>query len=105
MVHYTTFTNLRVTGDFDADNAFNASTLPVTATGRAFPSTLADRFSNILNMQDDFGCLGDGIADDTAKFQAAAAVSVATGQRILVPAGTYQVVSVHVHAHWILDAG
>lgn len=58
MVHYTTFTNLRVTGDFDADNAFNASSLPVTATGSTAARTMADRAAEVINVK-NFGAKGD----------------------------------------------
>lgn len=79
MVHYTTFTNLRVTGDFDADNAFNASTLPVTATGSTTARTLAARFAGMFNVE-DFGAAGNGTTDDTAAFTAAfAALGTAGG--------------------------
>jgi hypothetical protein len=89
MAYYTTFTNLRVTGDFDADNAFNASTLPVTATGSTTARTLADRFADALNVR-DFGAVGDGATDDTASFQAAINAAYVTGIRAVhVPSGTY----------------
>lgn len=78
MVHYTTFTNLRVTGDFDADNAFNASGLPVTATGSTTARTLAARFADEYSPE-DFGAAGDGATDDTASFTAAFAAFGATG--------------------------
>jgi parallel beta-helix repeat protein len=85
MSGYTTFKNLRVTGDFDARTAFDASALPVTATGGVTAATLSARFGHVLNVRDDFGAVGNGTTDDTAKFQLAAAV----GGRIYVPAGTY----------------
>lgn len=88
MVHYTTFTNLRVTGDFDADNAFNASTLPVTATGSTTARTLANRFADALSVK-DFGATGDGVTNDAAAFVAA----LATGKSVFVPSGTYVLTS------------
>ena len=84
MVHYTTFTNLRVTGDFDADNAFNASALPVTATGGTTARTLAARFAEPLSVK-DFGAVGDGVTNDSAAFSSALSVA----RRIRVPAGSY----------------
>lgn len=80
MVHYTTFTNLRVTGDFDADNAFNASTLPVTSTGSTTARTLATRFADEVNVK-DFGAVCNGVTDDTAAVQAA----ITAGTVIYIP--------------------
>ena len=41
----------------------------------------------------DFGAVGDGVADDTAAFVAAAAANI--GKRIFVPAGTYNVTAMN----------
>lgn len=47
---------------------------------------LADRFGDMVNVK-DFGAIGDGIADDTVAFNAAAQ---AAGERLIyVPAGSY----------------
>ena len=53
----------------------------------------------------DFGAIGDGVTDDTAAF--AAAIAVANGETILVPAGTYVLdnLPVNVATHlWLNDA-
>jgi len=44
--------------------------LPVTATGSSASRSLKDRFADTVNVK-DFGVVGDGVADDTAAFQAA----------------------------------
>jgi Pectate lyase superfamily protein len=49
----------------DPDNAY------VTATGSTTPRTLANRFADVVNVE-DFGAVGDGFTDDTASIQAAA---------------------------------
>jgi hypothetical protein len=61
----------------------------VTATGGTTAATLANRFSRRLNVIDDFGAAGNGIADDTTEFQAAAATALS----IYVPAGAYNLAS------------
>lgn len=58
MVHYTTFTNLRVTGDCDFDNPPDASGQSVTATGSTTSRTTADRFAEVINVK-NFGAKGD----------------------------------------------
>lgn len=55
-----------------------------TATGTTKPRSLADRFGDIINVK-DFGAKGDGVTDDTAAFEAAAA----TGKTVFVPAASY----------------
>ena len=49
--------------------------------------------SSTSNSVISFGAVGDGVTDDTAAFQAAAAYSVANGVIIYVPSGTYIVSS------------
>jgi parallel beta-helix repeat protein len=55
-----------------------------TATGGTTSATLADRFGDALNIQNDFGALGNGVADDTAAFLAAAL----SGKFVVVPRGS-----------------
>jgi hypothetical protein len=43
---------------------------PILATGTTTPRTLQDRFADVVNVK-DFGAVGDGVADDTDKIQAA----------------------------------
>ena len=57
-----------------------------TANGGSAMRTLAERFGDFVNVK-DFGAKGDGVTDDTAAFEAAAA----TGRDIFVPKGTYNV--------------
>lgn len=63
-----------------------AGATPIKAPGTTTPRPLAERFGDIVNVK-DFGAVGDGVSDDTAAFQAAAA----TGQAVFVPEGTYLV--------------
>ncbi|GAA2871975.1 hypothetical protein GGQ99_000958 [Aminobacter niigataensis] len=52
----------------------------VIATGSVTPRSLSNRFADHLNVK-DFGAVGDGVADDTASFNAA----FAAGKTIYVP--------------------
>jgi hypothetical protein len=61
----------------------------VTATGTSAGRTLADRFADAINVK-DFGAVGDGVADDTAAFQAAVnALPVSARGDVIVSAGVY----------------
>src|SRR5262245_42940799 len=51
-----------------ADTAFSHFAFP--ATGAPTPRTMPDRLAEVRNVK-DFGAIGDGMADDTAKVQAA----------------------------------
>lgn len=59
---------------------------PIIADGTTAPRYLGGRFADMLNVK-DFGAKGDGVTDDTAAFQAAAAA----GGSIYVPSGSYNV--------------
>ncbi|SKA17582.1 Right handed beta helix region [Enhydrobacter aerosaccus] len=62
----------------------------VTASGTTTPRRLTDRFAEEINVK-DFGAIGDGVADDTAALQAAAAAAQSLGRQWLAPAGRYKV--------------
>lgn len=62
--------------------------LPVTATGSSASRSLKNRFADTVNVK-DFGAVGDGVTDDTAAIQAAFVKSGATGQKLYVPTGIY----------------
>lgn len=60
----------------------------VTASGTTTSRAIAARFADIVNVK-DFGAIGDGVTDNTAAFQAAAAAVPASGGTLLVPPGVY----------------
>lgn len=62
--------------------------LPIVATGSTEARKLSDRFSDVVNVK-DFGAVGDGVTDDTAKIQAAVTACVASGDWLYWPKGTY----------------
>lgn len=65
------------------------SSQQVVATGGVTSLSLANRFGYILTVK-DFGAVGNGIADDTAAFQAAVdSVNSGAYIQLAVPAGTY----------------
>jgi hypothetical protein len=95
MARFTRLTNLRVTGEFDADNPFDASNGYVTATGGTADRTLADRFADEISVK-DFGAVGDGSTDDTSAIRAALDYALAHiqartrgGIKIAIPQGRY----------------
>lgn len=59
--------------------------------------TIAEKFAESISVK-DFGAVGDGIADDTAAFQAA----VDAAQTIYVPAGTYRISTVTISSNTTL---
>ena len=92
-------------GTFSADLAANrwqplfgdaatiSSATAIIATGSTAARTLGDRFAAELNVR-DFGAVGDGVADDTAAFNAAAAAAASANRSIVrVPSGTYKITS------------
>ena len=72
-------------------NNYNYSNKKVTATGSDTPRTLADRFSDIVNVK-DFGAKGDGVTDDTEAFKQA----FQRADTVFVPDGTYLVGDVDI---------
>jgi hypothetical protein len=65
----------------------------VTANGSTAPRSLANRFSDVVNVK-DFGAVGDGVADDTAAIQAAVNAASSNGGSIIeIPAGEYRLTS------------
>jgi hypothetical protein len=90
--------------DFNAlRNALNdartdSSALPVTASGSTTARSLRDRAADTLHVK-DFGCVGDGIADDTACLQAAfAAFATSSAGTLDFGRGTYLVPSLSDNA-------
>jgi hypothetical protein len=78
--------NPSITGDLTVTGEINVS---LTATGSTTARTLADRFSDSINVK-DFGAVGDGVTDDTAAIQSAL---TGASRRIFFPEGTYKVTS------------
>ena len=72
----------------------------VTATGSTTARTLANRFADVVNVK-DFGAVGDGVANETAAFNLAAA----TGASVYIPLGTYLITAATSSAKWILGKG
>lgn len=72
--------------------------LPVAAAGTAYPRQLRYRFADVVNVK-DYGAVGDGVHDDTAAFEAAAAKG-----RVFVPRGKYKVTAV-VHGNFTGECG
>jgi hypothetical protein len=76
----------RIVGALPAATAGSGSVL---ATGSTASRTLGNRFAETVNVK-DFGAVGDGVANDTAAINAAAAYVTSIGGGILYfPRGTY----------------
>lgn len=72
----------------DTVQATNKNALAIKATGTTTSRTLGARFSERINVK-DFGATGNGVTDDLAAFQAAAAAIPAAGAALYIPAGRY----------------
>lgn len=92
MVHYTTFSNLRVTGDFDVRNPSDASAQSVTATGTTTARTLAAHLSDEFNAA-EFGVVGNGTTNVSTALLAAATAAAAAGKPLHLSPGTYLILS------------
>jgi hypothetical protein len=64
-------------------------TAKLDATGSTVRG-LDDKLAELVSVK-DFGAVGDGVADDTAKFQAAIDFVTVGGGIVFVPKGTYQI--------------
>lgn len=73
-----------ISGNFTGGNS---SATTVTATGSTTARSLANRFSDVVNVK-DFGAVGDGVTDDTAAIQDALNTSSTS---IYFPAGIYRI--------------
>jgi hypothetical protein len=79
----------------------SASTLNFTQAGTgAVTRTVDSKLKDIVSVK-DFGAVGDGVANDTAAFNSAAA----TGKTVFIPAGSYVISTATSSAHWVLDDG
>ena len=75
-----------------ATNAMDAANVSYTPAGaQAVTTNVQAKLRQIVSVM-DFGAVGDGIADDTAAFQAA----VDAAQTIYVPAGTFKISTVTI---------
>jgi hypothetical protein len=98
-------------GVVTANSFVGLNSSSVTATGSTTARTLANRFADVVNIQ-DFGAVGDGVADDTAAIQAAifvarnsGVVGVNVGKSLFFPAGTYCITGliIYPYQHLIFD--
>jgi hypothetical protein len=77
-------TNKRATAQLMANELGKLTN--ITATGSNTARTLANRFADVVNVK-DFGAVGDGVADDSAAFDAA--IASPTLGPVFVPKGDY----------------
>ena len=69
----------------------NISNSTAIATGSTTARSLANRFSDVVNVK-DFGAVGDGVTDDTAAIQNA----INTGKSVYFPSGIYKITSIYL---------
>jgi hypothetical protein len=78
-------------GVVTANSFVGLNSSSVTATGSTTARTLANRFADVVNVK-DFGAVGDGVANDTAAFQAAInSFPINAKGTIIIPSGTYNI--------------
>jgi len=90
------------------DGVKDWKTLPDITAGQRFtqagtsatPRTVDSKLRDTVSVK-DFGAVGDGVANDTAAFNLAAA----TGKTIYIPAGNYSITAPTAAASWVLDDG
>jgi hypothetical protein len=85
----------------NADGTTAITSLNFTQDGiGAVARTVNSKLKDVVSVK-DFGAVGDGVADDTAAFSAAAA----TGNTVLIPKGTYLITAATTTASWRLEKG
>jgi hypothetical protein len=90
-----------VNADVNASAGIVASKLSFTQSGsEATARTIDSKLKDVVSVK-DFGAVGDGVADDTAAFNAAAS----TASTVLVPKGIYRITAPTSSACWQLEIG
>jgi hypothetical protein len=85
----------------DGGAAIQSTKLAFIQSGSgAATRTVAAKLADVVSVK-DFGAVGDGVTDDTAEFNLAAA----TGKTVHVPAGNYLITAPTAVASWVLDDG
>ena len=81
-----------VTGNINGNISGNASSATALATGSTTARTLANRFADVVNVE-DFGAVGDGNVDDTNFIQAAVTFCNTHNASLYWPVGTYKTIA------------
>lgn len=76
---------------FDGDLPSLLNVFKSSATG-AVQRTMTAKLSDWMSVK-DFGAVGDGVADDTAQFQAALNAASLAGRGLYIPQGTYRLMA------------
>lgn len=90
MVHYTTFSNLRVTGALDLSTPLDVSAQTVTSTGGTTARSLAAHLANEIWAINQ-GVTFNGVTDDKAALQAAMTLAAAAGKTLRLSPGTIRI--------------
>ena len=77
-------------GDPVVLSQLDQSAQTVLSTGSTTARTLAERFSEVVNVK-DYGAIGDGVANDTAAIQSAIDAAAVNGGTVFIPQGFYQI--------------